>query len=64
MKIQYPFGARHVGMVVGGTGITPMLQALHALLGTPSDTTTITLLDCNREQRDILGGWVSECEGG
>ena len=32
VKIQYPFGKRFVGMICGGTGITPMLQALHALL--------------------------------
>ena len=41
-------------MVVGGTGITPMLQALHALLGTAGDRTKVTLLYSNREQSDIL----------
>jgi cytochrome-b5 reductase len=41
-------------MIVGGTGITPMLQALHALLGTPGDDTEISLVVSNRAQKDIL----------
>ena len=54
VKVQYPFAAKKVAMVVGGTGITPMLQALHALLGTAGDRTKVTLLYSNREQADIL----------
>ena len=34
VKTQYPFSAKKVGMLAGGTGITPMLRAsLHAMLG-------------------------------
>jgi len=34
MKIQYPFGnPTFIGMIAGGTGIAPMIQALHAILG-------------------------------
>lgn len=54
VKIQYPFPAKKVVMLVGGTGVTPMIQALHALLGTRTDTTDITLVYSNKEQRDIL----------
>lgn len=54
VKIQYPFGARKILMLVGGTGITPMLQALHAILGTPGDTTRVTLLYSNKAAGDIL----------
>ena len=32
VKVQYPFNRRVIGMICGGTGVTPMLQALHALL--------------------------------
>merc|ERR1712054_275267 len=31
-------------MLVGGTGITPMIQALHAILGTPEDETKVSKL--------------------
>jgi len=41
VKTQHPF-VKKVGMLVGGTGITPMLQALHAILGTEGDTTEVT----------------------
>lgn len=30
-------------MLVGGTGIAPMLQALHAILGTAGDTTRVSV---------------------
>ena len=54
VKVQYPFAAQHVAMLVGGTGITPMLQALHAILGTEGDTTTVSLLLGNKTEDDIL----------
>ena len=54
VKVQYPFSASHVAMLVGGTGITPMVQALHAILGTPGDTTVITMLLGNKTEEDIL----------
>lgn len=66
VKQQYPFAATEVAMIAGGTGITPMLQALQALLGNSSDTTRVTLLYSNRRESDIiarstldewLGGW-------
>eukprot|EP00440_Ansanella_granifera_P073595 gb/GFBE01079861.1/.p1 GENE.gb/GFBE01079861.1/~~gb/GFBE01079861.1/.p1 ORF type:complete len:296 (+),score=58.96 gb/GFBE01079861.1/:1-888(+) len=55
LKIQYPFGKKHITMIVGGTGITPMIQALHAILGTPGDSTQVTMFFGNKTQKDILG---------
>lgn len=54
VKVQYPFGKKFITMIVGGTGITPMIQALHAILGTPGDTTTVNLIFGNKSQKDIL----------
>lgn len=54
VKIQYPFGKKHLTMLSGGTGITPMIQALHAILGTAGDDTKVTLLLGNKTQKDIL----------
>jgi len=55
VKIQYPFGKKkYYGMLVGGTGITPMVQALHALLGNEKDTSQINMLLGNQTEDDIL----------
>eukprot|EP00401_Gymnodinium_catenatum_P018099 CAMPEP_0117534468 /NCGR_PEP_ID=MMETSP0784-20121206/40427_1 /TAXON_ID=39447 /ORGANISM="" /LENGTH=274 /DNA_ID=CAMNT_0005330949 /DNA_START=560 /DNA_END=1384 /DNA_ORIENTATION=- len=54
VKIQYPFGKTHIAMLVGGTGITPMVQALHAILGTEGDATKVSLVFGNKTQKDIL----------
>eukprot|EP01060_Flectonema_neradi_P009281 TRINITY_DN16629_c0_g2_i1.p1 TRINITY_DN16629_c0_g2~~TRINITY_DN16629_c0_g2_i1.p1 ORF type:complete len:288 (+),score=24.15 TRINITY_DN16629_c0_g2_i1:40-903(+) len=45
---------KHVGLLCGGTGITPMYQILHALLDDPSDKTKITLVYANKTPADIL----------
>merc|ERR1712113_1379667 len=57
IKVQYPFRRKHVTMLAGGSGITPMIQALHAILGTPEDTTQASLIFSNKTKKDIL------CEG-
>lgn len=54
VKIQYPFGKKHVTMLAGGTGITPMIQALHAILGTEGDKTQVSMIYFNRFEKDIL----------
>jgi len=54
VKTQYPFNLNHIGMMVGGTGITPMLQALHAILGTKNDSTKVSILYGSRTENDIL----------
>jgi|EP00927_Polykrikos_kofoidii_P048875 cytochrome-b5 reductase len=54
VKVQYPFGKSHITMLVGGTGITPMIQALHAILGTSGDATKVSMIFGNKTQKDIL----------
>jgi cytochrome-b5 reductase len=47
--------AKHFGMIAGGTGITPMLQVLHAIFRDAKDsTTTASLLFANQTEDDIL----------
>lgn len=47
--------AKHFGMIAGGTGITPMLQVLHAIFRDSKDkTTTASLLFANQTEDDIL----------
>lgn len=49
--------AKHFGMIAGGTGITPMLQVLHAIFRdakTKDSTTTASLLFANQTEEDIL----------
>ncbi|XP_023657754.1 NADH-cytochrome b5 reductase 3 [Paramormyrops kingsleyae] len=46
--------AKHVGMIAGGTGITPMLQIIRAILKDPADMTVCYLLFANQTERDIL----------
>lgn len=43
-----------IGMVAGGTGITPMLQVIKAVLKQPSDSTKMWLLFANQTEADIL----------
>jgi len=55
VKIQAPFPQKHIGMIVGGTGITPMIQALHAILGDKKARNKVTLLYGSKKRSDILG---------
>lgn len=66
VKIQAPFTQKQIGMIVGGTGITPMIQALHAILGDPdSPTQNVSMLYGSRVKDDILGEeMLKEWEGG
>ena len=43
-----------LGMMAGGTGITPMLQVMAAILKDPSDKTEISLIYANQTEDDIL----------
>ena len=45
---------KHIGMMAGGSGITPILQAIAAVLENPSDTTTCALIYANKTEEDIL----------
>jgi len=63
VKIQYPFDRSEITMLVGGTGITPMVQALHPILANENDATKVTLFYGSRTQADILGkGLLDEWE--
>jgi len=44
----------HIGMIAGGTGITPMLQIISRILDNPQDRTKITLVFANIAAEDIL----------
>jgi len=46
--------ALKIGMIAGGTGITPMLQIIRAALKNPLDLTSITLIYANVTAEDIL----------
>lgn len=67
LKVRGPKGAmvytpglvRHFGMIAGGTGITPMLQIIRAIVrGRPQsggvDTTEVDLVFANVNEEDIL----------
>ncbi|KAJ7042530.1 ferredoxin reductase-like C-terminal NADP-linked domain-containing protein [Mycena alexandri] len=43
-----------LGMIAGGSGITPMYQIIHAVLKNPADTTTLSLIYANVNPEDIL----------
>mmetsp|Transcript_17098 Transcript_17098/g.27656 ORF Transcript_17098/g.27656 Transcript_17098/m.27656 type:complete len:309 (+) Transcript_17098:118-1044(+) len=45
---------KHVGMIAGGTGITPMLQVIASVLRNPKDKTMLSLLYANQTESDIL----------
>ncbi|XP_053321154.1 NADH-cytochrome b5 reductase 3 [Spea bombifrons] len=46
--------AKHVGMIAGGTGITPMLQLIRAITKDKDDKTICYLLFANQTEKDIL----------
>ncbi|XP_071989598.1 NADH-cytochrome b5 reductase 1 [Engystomops pustulosus] len=46
--------ARKVGMIAGGTGLTPMLQLIQAIINDPEDETKCFLLYANKSKDDIL----------
>jgi cytochrome-b5 reductase len=62
LEFKGPFGKvaysstyrKHIGMVAGGTGITPMLQVLRAALSNKEDRTRFTLVFANISLDDVL----------
>ena len=46
--------SNHMGMIAGGTGITPMFSIIRAVCENPDDDTRITLLYANQTEDDIL----------
>jgi len=49
-----PTLSREIGMIAGGTGITPMLQIIRAALKNPHDRTKLSLIYANVNYEDIL----------
>ena len=49
-----PNMVREIGMLAGGTGITPMLQIIRAILKNPNDITRVSLIYANVTPDDIL----------
>ncbi|TBU48411.1 NADH-cytochrome b5 reductase 1 [Dichomitus squalens] len=50
----HPTLSRELGMIAGGTGITPMLQIIRAALKNPLDRTKLSLIYANVNYEDIL----------
>jgi len=54
-KIAYqPNMKKEIGMLAGGTGITPMLQVLRKICDDPKDQTKVSVVFCNLTEEDIL----------
>ncbi|KAK9852287.1 hypothetical protein MYU51_008723 [Penicillium brevicompactum] len=54
-SMRYSKGlCRKIGMVAGGTGITPMYQLIRAICENDTDTTEVSLVYANRSEADIL----------
>ena len=45
---------RHIALIAGGTGITPMYQLARAIFKNPDDKTKVTLVFGNIKEEDIL----------
>eukprot|EP00243_Klebsormidium_subtile_P004238 TRINITY_DN18069_c0_g1_i1.p1 TRINITY_DN18069_c0_g1~~TRINITY_DN18069_c0_g1_i1.p1 ORF type:complete len:353 (-),score=92.03 TRINITY_DN18069_c0_g1_i1:246-1304(-) len=45
---------KSIGLVAGGTGITPMLQVIQQILKNPNDKTQVSLIYANNTEDDIL----------
>ncbi|XP_021741671.1 NADH-cytochrome b5 reductase-like protein [Chenopodium quinoa] len=54
-KLRYTCNMKkHIGMIAGGTGVTPMLQVAEAILKNPDDKTQVSLVYANVSPDDIL----------
>jgi cytochrome-b5 reductase len=53
MKYQ-PNLCKKIGMIAGGTGITPMFQVIRAICEHDRDLTEVSLIYANRTEQDIL----------
>ncbi|KAF9100349.1 NADH-cytochrome b5 reductase [Mortierella sp. AM989] len=49
-----PNMCRAIGMIAGGTGLTPMLQIIRAIVKNPADKTKVNLIFANVTEQDIL----------
>ncbi|KAK3337659.1 hypothetical protein B0T19DRAFT_455548 [Cercophora scortea] len=58
--------AKQIGMIAGGTGITPMFQLIRAICDDDEDNTQLSLIYANNTEDDILlrdelDGYVERC---
>ncbi|KAG0265851.1 NADH-cytochrome b5 reductase [Linnemannia exigua] len=56
-KGQFNYSAnmcREIGMIAGGTGLTPMLQIIRAIVKNPEDKTIVNFLFANVTEEDII----------
>lgn len=54
-RLEYSINmAEHIGLIAGGSGITPILQVITRVITTPEDCTKLTLLYGNESENDIL----------
>ncbi|EST08009.1 Oxidoreductase, FAD-binding domain protein [Kalmanozyma brasiliensis GHG001] len=54
---KFPYKANEfesIGMIAGGSGITPMWQVMQDIANDPSDKTKVTLIYTNKTEQDIL----------
>lgn len=49
-----PNSSKEIGIIIGGSGITPALQILNEIITTPEDLTKVSLIYCNDTENDIL----------
>jgi len=52
--VYMPNMVKMIGMLAGGTGITPMLQIIRAIMKNPEDQTVVSLIYANITSDDIL----------
>lgn len=54
-RLQYKSNmAKEIGLIAGGSGITPILQVITEIITTPEDNTKISLIYANETLNDIL----------
>lgn len=54
-KFQYKANSKkEIGLIAGGTGLTPMLQVADTILRNPEDKTQVTFVFANIAEEDIL----------
>lgn len=56
-KVTSPFSTyrfKRLGLIAGGSGITPIYQLLQAITSDPDDNTTMSLIYANQSEDDIL----------
>jgi len=53
-NVTKTYQIKNVGMIAGGTGLTPMLQIIRDVLKNPADTTKLSFVFANVSEEDII----------